>query len=61
MSNSEESIANKIEQLRNRKKEAGEQKVYCPFPMCKSSKRDYPILRTVRETYTHLANKHNIG
>ena len=61
MSNNEESNVNKNRTAENRKKEAGEQKVYCPFPKCVSSKRDYRILRTVRDTYTHLANKHEIG
>ena len=61
MSNNEESNVNKNRTAENRKKEAAEQQVYCPFPKCVSSKRDYRILRTVRDTYAHLASKHKIG
>jgi hypothetical protein len=60
MSNSEDINAEKIELVRNRRKDASEQKVFCPIPFCKSTKRKYDIPRTVRETYIHLANRHKI-
>ena len=61
MSNNEESNVNKSRTSDKRKKEPAEQQVYCPFPECVSSKRDYRILRTVRDTFVHLARKHKIG
>ena len=60
MSNNEESKVNKSRTSDKRKKEPAEQQVYCPFDECVSSKRDYRVTRTVRNTFVHLAKEHEI-
>ena len=60
MANNEEFKVKKSRTPEDRKKEAAEQLVYCPFEDCVSPRRPYKVKRTVRLTFVHLAKEHGI-